>query len=118
MINNVNRIYKVIKKFENEKDSKTKAVLFNPNTMNNYYRLMISSECLDKLNPYDSTLEVIKYIKSNDPEIVKDLFLAITPVHTDDETMKILNLNYKKGVSYIDKLEMFDKTLSEVYVMI
>ena len=81
----INRLYNLIKKFEKEKGSITTAVLFN--SYDNYYRLMFASECLNSVGPYDATLEIVKYMKANDKDILKDLYFTITTVHTEDIKM-------------------------------
>lgn len=118
MENNIQRLYNLIKKFEIDNSSKTTAVLFDNDCLKDHYRLMISSECLDDLNPYDSILEIIKHIKENDPTIYHDLHFTILTVHTEDESMHRVRESFDEGVRYFNKAELFYDTLTNVYVMI
>ena len=112
----INRLYNLIKKFEKEKGSITTAVLFN--SYDNYYRLMFASECLNSVGPYDATLEIVKYMKANDKDILKDLYFTITTVHTEDETIEELREQYNEGIEYLESTTLFYNDLSEVYIMI
>mgnify|MGYP003300828084 CR=1 FL=1 len=78
MDNKIERLYNLIKKFETDNNSKTTAVLFDNDNSKGWYRLMIASECLDELSPFDATLKVVKYLKENDPTIYPDIPFNIT----------------------------------------
>ena len=118
MENNIQRLYNLIKKFETENNSKTTAVLFDIDHSKGWYRLMVSSECLDNLCPYDAILKIIKYIKENDSTIYYDLKFNILTVHTDDESMHKIRESFDEGVRYFNEAELFYDTLTNVYVMI
>ena len=118
MENNIQRLYNLIKKFEIDNSSKTTAVLFDNDCLKDHYRLMISSECLDDLNPYDSILEIIKHIKENDPTIYHDLHFTILTVHTEDDSMHKIRESFDEGVRHFDKAELFYDTLTNVYIML
>lgn len=115
---NMERLYNLIKKFETDNNSKTTAILFDNDNSKGWYRLAISSECLDKLNPYDATLKVIKYLKENDPTIYPDIPFNIITVHTDDESIHKVRESFDEGMRYFNKAELFYDTLTNVYVMI
>ena len=112
----IGRLYSIIKQFEEDNNSKTTAILFNEDS--DWYRLMISSECLDKLNPFESILEVVKYIKSHDSKLICDLDFNITTVHSEDESIYKVRESFDEGVRYFNKAELFYNTLTDVYVMI
>lgn len=118
MENNIQRLYDLIKKFDTDNNSKTTAVLFDNDYSNGWHRLMVSSECLDDLSPYDSILEVVKYIKENDPTLYHDLHFNISTVHTDDESMHKVRESFDEGVRYFNKMELFYDTITNVYVML
>ena len=115
---NMERLYKLIKNFETDNNSTTTAILFDNENSKGWYRLAISSDCLDKLDPYDATLKVIKYLKENDPTIYPDIPFNIIPVHTEDETIHRVRESFEEGIRYFNKAELFYDTLTNVYVMI
>jgi hypothetical protein len=118
MENNIQRLYNLIKKFETDNNSKTTAVLFDNDYLKGWYRLMVSSECLDDLSPYESILELVKYIKENDPTLYHNLLFNISTVHTEDESMHKVRESFDEGVRYLNKAELFYNTLTNVYIMI
>ena len=111
----IGRLYSVTKKFEEENNSKTTAVLFNKK--GDEYKLMFASECLDDLSPYDSILEVVKYIKANEESLLRDLYFSIMTVHTEDESIMEIRETCIEGVKYMKTAELFYDELSEVYIM-
>ena len=118
MKNNIQRLYDLIKKFEIDNNSKTTAVLCDNEHLKGWYRLLVSSECLDDLSPYDSILELVKYLKENDPTLYSDLRFNILTVHTEDESMNKVRESFDEGVKYFNKAELFYDTLTNVYIMI
>ena len=118
MENNIQRLYDLIKKFETDNNSKTTAVLFDNDYLKGWRRLMVSSECLDDLSPYDSILELVKYIKENDPTIHQDLLFNISTVHTGDESIHKVRESFDEGVRYFNEMELFYDTITNVYLMI
>lgn len=118
MENNIQRLYNLIKKFEIDNNSKTTAVLFDNDRLKDWHRLMISSECLDDLCPYDSILKFVKYIKENDSTLYRDLLFNIHPVHTEDESMHKVRESFDEGVRYFNEMELFYDTITNVYIML
>lgn len=118
MENNIQRLYELIKKFETDNNSKTTAVLFDNDHLKGWRRLMVSSECLDDLSPYDSILELVKYIKENDQTLYRDLLFNISTVHTGDENIHKVRESFDEGVRYFNKVDLFYDTLTNVYIMI
>lgn len=113
--NKINELYKIVKKFEEENNSKTTIIIFDKGEHSQ--TLAVSSECLDGLRPFDAILKFIKYMKSNDENILRGIG-SILPIHTDDENMNKLRESFDEGIKYMNSCELFDNTLTNVYVLI
>ena len=87
-------------------NSKTTAILFDNEDSKGWYRLAISSECLDKLSPFKATLKVVKYLKENDPTLYHDIHFNIITVHSEDESIHKVRESFDEGVRYFNKAEL------------
>lgn len=54
------------------------------------YILLFSSKCLDDLSPFDGTLEVVKFFRRHNTEILKDIS-SIIVIHTEQDKNDLYN---------------------------
>lgn len=93
---------------------------FNKDNNESKYTLLFSSKSLDDMSPFDSTLEVVKFFRKYNPDILKKISRIIT-IHSEDESVcKIKELMHRKNEDFFidsEGLELFGTTIKDAIIL-
>lgn len=85
------------------------------------YKLLFSAKTLDEVSPFEATLEVVKYIKEHNEDLLKEIE-SILVIHSEDESVcKVKELMWERSEHYFieegKELELFGVTIEDGIVL-